>query len=365
MDEIDALIRGAAIGTMLVMAIGFLRTAQKAKLRRVGALFAAGVIAYLLWTHPGISDWPRLARLTVGVLSLTTPFFFWAMARLIFDDEFELRPRHWALLAVIVIAGVAQSVLPGVNLPWLPPALRLVFRFLLLALIVHVFWLVWRGWPADLVEKRLRFRLAFLIGTGVVAALVVLTALVYQPAAQWPMPARLGQAIASLALSIGLAAVLMRIDRDYLPLEGAAPTALPFAVRTGGMTALGSGEADQDAALMARLDVLMRDQETWKETGLTIGGLAARAATPEYRLRRLINQRLGFRNFTSFINEYRLAAAAARLADHEQVRIPVLTIALDLGWGSIGPFNRAFRARFGVTPTDYRRAQTGVTATDA
>jgi AraC-like DNA-binding protein len=33
----------------------------------------------------------------------------------------------------------------------------------------------------------------------------------------------------------------------------------------------------------------------------------------------------------------------------------VLTIALEVGYGSIGPFNRAFKERFGVTPTEYRR----------
>ena len=34
----------------------------------------------------------------------------------------------------------------------------------------------------------------------------------------------------------------------------------------------------------------------------------------------------------------------------------VLTIALEAGYGSIGPFNRAFKERFGLTPTEYRRA---------
>jgi AraC-like DNA-binding protein len=107
--------------------------------------------------------------------------------------------------------------------------------------------------------------------------------------------------------------------------------------------------------VLARLEKVMRHDAGWRETGLTIGELAQRVAIPEYRLRRLINQRLGFRNFTAFLNSYRLAAAAIRLADPAELRTPVLTIALDLGWGSIGPFNRAFRARFNMTPTDYRR----------
>jgi AraC-like DNA-binding protein len=78
----------------------------------------------------------------------------------------------------------------------------------------------------------------------------------------------------------------------------------------------------------------------------------------------ILNQRLGFRNFTAFLNEHRLAAAAARLADRAQTRTPVLTIALDLGWGSIGPFNRAFRARFDMTPSDFRRKRTAAQTTD-
>jgi len=32
----------------------------------------------------------------------------------------------------------------------------------------------------------------------------------------------------------------------------------------------------------------------------------------------------------------------------------VLTIALDLGYGSLGPFNRAFKEMTGMTPTAYR-----------
>jgi AraC-like DNA-binding protein len=34
--------------------------------------------------------------------------------------------------------------------------------------------------------------------------------------------------------------------------------------------------------------------------------------------------------------------------------LPILSIALECGYGSIGPFNRAFRQRFGMTPTQHR-----------
>ena len=71
----------------------------------------------------------------------------------------------------------------------------------------------------------------------------------------------------------------------------------------------------------------------------------------EAALRALINQQLGYRNFNDFLHHHRLQEAAARLASED---LPILSIALDCGYGSIGPFNRAFRQRFGMTPTEYR-----------
>jgi AraC-like DNA-binding protein len=76
---------------------------------------------------------------------------------------------------------------------------------------------------------------------------------------------------------------------------------------------------------------------------------------PQYRLRELIHNRLGHRNFPAFVNAYRLAEVERSLLDPALARRPILTLALEAGFGSIGPFNRAFRERHGLTPTEYRR----------
>ncbi|GAB4480135.1 MAG: hypothetical protein OHK0018_11560 [Erythrobacter tepidarius] len=74
----------------------------------------------------------------------------------------------------------------------------------------------------------------------------------------------------------------------------------------------------------------------------------------EYRLRRTINGQLGHRNFAAFLNGYRLAEVKAALADPAQAAVPIITIALDAGFGSLGPFNRAFREAEGMTPSAFR-----------
>lgn len=93
----------------------------------------------------------------------------------------------------------------------------------------------------------------------------------------------------------------------------------------------------------------------YRTPGLTIAGLAARLGTPEHRLRALINRRMGHRNFSAYLNRYRIAEARVWLADRNKVDLPVLTLAMDLGYNSLPPFNRAFREETGTTPSDYRR----------
>ncbi len=115
----------------------------------------------------------------------------------------------------------------------------------------------------------------------------------------------------------------------------------------------------EEARFRDRLLDVMRSERFYRQESLTIVLLARRLDIPEYRLRRIINQQLGYRNFNAFLNDFRIEDACRVLADPAQERLPILNLALDLGYGSPGPFNRAFRARTGQTPTEYRRAKLG------
>jgi AraC-like DNA-binding protein len=98
----------------------------------------------------------------------------------------------------------------------------------------------------------------------------------------------------------------------------------------------------------------MADDRLYRDPELTLASLASKLSVPEYRLRRHIHQQLGFRNFNTYVNSLRLADARRWLADPAQREAPVLTLAMDAGFGSIGPFNRAFKAETGLTPTEFR-----------
>jgi AraC-like DNA-binding protein len=155
------------------------------------------------------------------------------------------------------------------------------------------------------------------------------------------------------ALGLGVSALISIWMMLFYPTESQ-----PAVAGAGGRPSgsfLRAGLSAPDRASLNRLERLMATERTYRQEGLTIGLMAVRLGMPEYRLRALINDGLGHRNFNAFLNRYRIDEAKAALADPGQVEVPVLTIALDAGFQSLTPFNRAFKADTGLTPTEFRR----------
>ena len=113
--------------------------------------------------------------------------------------------------------------------------------------------------------------------------------------------------------------------------------------------------SDEDARLARALQRQLDTLQVYREPELKVADLAHRLGTAEHRLSRLITQGLGEKNFNQMINRHRIAYACARLADADD-DATILDISGDAGFASLGPFNRAFKAATGCTPTAYRAA---------
>lgn len=97
------------------------------------------------------------------------------------------------------------------------------------------------------------------------------------------------------------------------------------------------------------------DKKIYLREGLSIRQLAEVLQSKEYKLRQLINQQLGFKNFNEFINNYRIKDACALLSNSEKKELTVMEIAYATGYTSLPPFNKAFKNITGLTPTAYRK----------
>ncbi|MGH1353847.1 MAG: helix-turn-helix domain-containing protein [Thalassovita sp.] len=117
-------------------------------------------------------------------------------------------------------------------------------------------------------------------------------------------------------------------------------------------------------ALIKRIEAAMASG-IWRNEGLTISALAQTVDAPEHQVRRAINQGLGYRNFSRFINQSRIKAAQDSLTSLEDSGKTVLEIAYSVGFSSLGPFNRAFREATGLSPSEYRQKIFAVNIADS
>lgn len=356
---LDAALRGTLLALLAVLGHALWRDRPGLASARCGTLLMAGLAVQVLASTPWLeATLPRAVQAPLVAIQVGNAVLFWLFVRALFDDDFRLRARHalpWAVCAglagwnCIMLPGSA-SVLASLLLG-LQRALPLLFALLCVrAALAH--------WRDDLVEPRRRLRLFILVG-GIAYSLVqVGLRLQAERGRLGPAAALLDMGLL-LVLAGTMAARLLALARSELfPQAGTAePVAPTAAAETGAAPGPGPDPVPDPAEdrLAAALHRLMDEDRHYRSEDLTIAGLADHLGVPEYRLRRLINQRLGHRNFNAFVNGYRLAEARAALADPAQRAVPVLTIALDAGFQSIGPFNRAFKALTGQTPTEFRR----------
>lgn len=342
MTTLEAGLRGGAIALLLLLALVGWRDARAAAVARYNVLLDFCAIAYLIESAPPLAALSPAWLVPIRILSMATPaaFQLWAAAN--FDDSFM--PRWWRWLPFGTMVALASlAIATDRTLAWRAA------QSADLLLVVAGIWQTLAGREADLVERRRQLRLILAIGLGLGIAALTLRGLAGSQGADTVL--RAGGVVALV-----FAAALLRLRLE--PQAGLTPEPDAVAAGSGRLQDAASVPVDaEEQALLDRLRFLMEKERIYREERFGIAMLAARMAIPEYRLRHLINQRLSHRNFTTFVKGYRLAESMAALADPSQRQVPILTIALDAGFQSVGPFNRAFKAHTGLTPTAFRRDQ--------
>jgi AraC-like DNA-binding protein len=344
--------RGAAAAMTLLVAGLLVRQHGRAWAARLGAAFAVGVAFYALCSKPGFVAHLSAWQAPILAVCAGNSVVFWLFARAVFDDGFEPRWRHAAVWAVLAGLGLLEFlVLVPARSPAAVPlgaALSLAsLGFAILAVVQTV-----SGWRADLIEGRRRLRALVVSGVAGYIAIVGTAELLLRGRPP-PLTAAALNAAGLAAASALIAWSLLRVaGKDLFPEPPAALSPPAASVAPKKPREL-EGEAPDPKALAA-LDRLMAVERIYRQEGLSIGILAAKLKLPEYRLRRLINQRLGHRNFNAYLNHYRVEDAKVGLADPAQAEVPILTIAMDAGFQSLRAFNRAFRTETGITPSEYR-----------
>jgi AraC-like DNA-binding protein len=342
----DFALRAATVALLLVLAASLYRDFGKLVAGRLAVAFALGSAVHAAISGIGPISGVSLSHAPLIALSTGNVVVFWLFCRALFDDDFSLRWWH----ALIWLAVAAFSF---VNCLWVAPAgfarLSIVaINLVALGFIALAVGQTIASWSADLVEGRRRLRI-FIVAAAALYGGVNAVLQILASGGDTAAIANTANAAVLVGIVAAISSAMMRVDGADL---FSAATVAPVVFAQAAVA------RESDAAEQKQVEALMRlmaDERIYRHDNVTIGMLATRLKIPEYKLRRLINRRLGYRNFNVFLNNHRIEEAKAALADPTQAEVPVITIAMDAGFQSLGPFNRAFKATTGVTPTEYRR----------
>lgn len=349
MGDLDLLLRAATVALAFSAALAIAPTRNRSATAPYAAFAVAGIGAFMIASAPGAHAALGLAAFFFNAWCLATPGVVWLLARSLFRDGGRHNAAHLLAIGALVCVTMAGdygrfALGPLAEYPDESRMLLLAGRGAALALLLSACAMAAMHWRQDLVEQRRRARAAFIVVVGSVFVALAASEFLFGGRGAPAGVLLVGHA-ALLALAFALLQVVARGGLADLLDAPATGLPVPFRViRSDGL----------DAAIARRVSEAMADRKLWKREGLGIAELARELGTQEYRLRRAVNRHLGYRNFNDFLHDYRLKEAAARLRDPAERHLPVLTIALDCGYGSIGPFNRAFKARYGVTPSQFR-----------
>ncbi len=337
--QIDLIVRGGSLSLIALWSYVIFRDHRSILSARIAIILNLTIFAYILngilFTLAPNSPITFISN----ALSVFAPPFLWLFALTWFNDVDKIGWRRWLPVLALALIYFAQSAMILVS-GYVVPVLWLMMRIAMFGFGAAGIWAAWQGRENDLVEVRRRFRLVLIGAIGGFVILVNVVEVLVESNV-------LGLHARSL-IELGIFLITFVISAGVYNLANPELFAQAKKIKP-----LSEGQYIP-SPLAEKLMTFMNYERVYRTEGLTIAVLAAQIGEQEYRLRRLINGELGFRNFTAFLNSYRLEEVRSALCDPAQKDVPILTIAIDAGFGSLGPFNRAFREAEGMTPSEYR-----------
>lgn len=282
----------------------------------------------------------------IGFAGTASCGFSWLLARALFRSDADRDGWPLLIIAGLILTGVLLDLfveyrdeegLIGHSLGAAWSAHSLLSSTVLLLTLIEAC----LGYRSDYSDPEKRFRIAFIGGYLSLLAITVL----------WLNGAPEGAWADQHAPQIKIICAGVAISMSLLAWRFRSRHPLPSAKRRQRRKIDASAE---DKELADRIIRRLEHESLYLEPELKLADFARQIGERDYRIRSIITGVLGFRNFNALINQYRIRAAKNELTAPDTSEKSVLCIALDVGFASVGPFNRAFKDETGMTPTEFR-----------
>jgi AraC-like DNA-binding protein/uncharacterized membrane protein len=324
--------------------IGFRR--DFSRLNIIWAVFCVGLFSIMLIELMGRNAL-GVAYPVMAIASCASCSFFWLTARALFRHDPAIGWPEIAIVSGIFLPTIFDQIAIATNLgaavgdaalaDWMVRLDNMQVLFSSTALVL-AFGEGLNGW-SGISESERRVRYVFLSSFGAGFGICVL---LFDHGRLTLVSADLtiliqGICAAAIMASMSLAIVFRRDN----PLPDGSARKVPPA-------------NENEQALALQIKTLVSDG-AFLDPDLKVSTLARRLHEKDYKVSRAIVAGLEQPNFNRFINHYRIKHAKQLLSDLSVKKRGILEIAMDSGFASLGPFNRAFKDATGLTPREFRQ----------
>ncbi len=116
-----------------------------------------------------------------------------------------------------------------------------------------------------------------------------------------------------------------------------------------------SGFSDEEIeALKEQLLQILETKKPYLNDSISLSDLADELGITDKKLSELLNQYLDT-NFYNLINDYRVREVKQKLSEEDSKKYTLLSIAYECGFPSKTSFNRVFKQKTGLSPSQYRK----------
>lgn len=104
----------------------------------------------------------------------------------------------------------------------------------------------------------------------------------------------------------------------------------------------------------SEIDNWLKTEKAFLTPKYGLKDLAEKFAVSSREMSQIINSNTGM-NVSEYINDLRINNAKDMLADPQYAKAKILAVAYDCGFNNLTSFNQKFKAKLGVTPSDFRK----------
>ena len=362
MPTIDIIFLTLAVSNLLVLGVYVLLYHRHTSigilaffliLTLVSGLLGEGFNSIVSSENSTLLIFTRMALNRIGNVSM---ILIWLLSLKLFDDNFEVRTMHpgiWGLIVVALILRSIASYFANYAIELSSIAYLATWGFsqtVLLGFSLAVIYVAIKGFRVDLVIERRHERVIFVVCAALLLLMMagnrgvwVYSAITEGAFRPVPMP----QIVYSVyAYFVTVALLLWKFRAVQFSAIKSPAKQLPDTAN--------EEQHERERKLSDRIKVAMEEESLFQESSLTVRALAEHLTSQEYLVRRAINNHMGYRNFSEFLNKYRISKAQHLLTDSDE---PITNIGFNVGYTSLSSFFTAFKSVHGLTPKQYREQQ--------